>query len=59
MEQISFRRNDVIFRQGDPADCMYAVRSGAVAVVLDCGGPDETKLTELRAHCRVRFSGLL
>ena len=49
MEQISFRRNDVIFRQGDPADCMYAVRSGAVAVVLDCGGPDETKLTELRA----------
>ena len=45
MEQISFRRNDVIFRQGDPADCMYAVRSGAVAVVLDCGGPDENELS--------------
>ena len=59
MEQISFRRNDVIFRQGDPADCMYAVRSGAVAVVLDCGGPDETKLTELRAGQYLGEMGLL
>ena len=59
MEQISFRRNEVIFRQGDPADCMYAVRSGAVAVVLDCGGPDETKLTELRAGQYLGEMGLL
>ena len=59
MEQISFRRNDVIFRQGDPAGCMYAVRSGAVAVVLDYGGPDETKLTELRAGQYLGEMGLL
>ena len=59
MEQLRYRQHELIFRQGDPADCMYAVRSGAVGVVLDYGGPDETKLTELRAGQYLGEMGLL
>lgn len=59
MEQLHYRQHELIFRQGDPADCMYTVRSGAVAVVLDYGGPDETKLTELRAGQYLGEMGLL
>ncbi|MGA2776746.1 MAG: cyclic nucleotide-binding domain-containing protein [Steroidobacteraceae bacterium] len=28
----SFRQGEVIFREGDPADCMYAVVEGEVAI---------------------------
>lgn len=59
MEQKSYRQNELVFRQGDPADCMYAVRSGAVGIVLDYGGPDETRLTELRAGQYLGEMGLL
>ena len=59
MEQKTFKQNDVIFRQGDAADCMYAVRSGAVGVYLDFGGPGELKLTELQAGQYLGEMGLL
>ena len=59
MEKKTFKQNDVIFRQGDAADCMYAVRRGAVGVYLDFGGPGELKLTELHAGQYLGEMGLL
>ena len=59
MEQKTFRQNDVIFRQGDAADCMYAVRTGSVGIFLDFGGPGELKLTELHAGQYLGEMGLL
>ena len=59
MEQKTFRQNDVIFRQGDAADCMYAVRGGSVGVYLDFGGPGELKLNELHAGQYLGEMGLL
>ena len=59
MEKKTFKQNDVIFRQGDAADCMYAVRSGAVGVYLDFGGPGELKLTELHTGQYIGEMGLL
>ena len=59
MEQKNFKQNDVIFRQGDAADCMYAVRTGSVGIYLDFGGPGELKLTELHAGQYLGEMGLL
>ena len=59
MEQKTFKQNDVIFRQGDAADCMYAVRTGSVGIFLDFGGPSELKLTELHAGQYLGEMGLL
>ena len=59
MEQKTFRQNDVILRQGDAADCMYAVRTGSVGIFLDFGGPGELKLTELHAGQYLGEMGLL
>ena len=59
MEQKNFKQNDVIFRQGDAADCMYAVRTGSVGIFLDFGGPGELKLTELHAGQYLGEMGLL
>ena len=59
MEQKKFHHNQVIFRQGDPADCMYAVRSGSIGVFLDYGGEHETKLTELHEGQYFGEMGLL
>ena len=47
MEMKSFSRNEIIFRQGDPSDCMYSVEGGRVGIFLDYGGKNETKLTDL------------
>ena len=54
MEQKSLSQNQVIFRQGDAADCMYVVRGGCVGIFLDYGGSGETKLTEL---CEGQYFG--
>ena len=59
MEQRVFKQNEVIFRQGDAADCMYAVRTGSVGIFLDFGGPGELKLTELHAGQYLGEMGLL
>lgn len=59
MEQKIFHQNELIFRQGDAADCMYAVRGGCVGIFLDYGGPGETKLTELREGQYFGEMGLL
>lgn len=47
MDLKTFGRKDIIFRQGDPGDCMYDIQSGRVGIFLDYGGKNEKKITEL------------
>jgi CRP-like cAMP-binding protein len=34
-EETSFRPGETLFRQGDPADCLYVILDGEVAILLD------------------------
>ena len=34
----TFKCGDIIFRQGDPGDCMYDIQSGQVDIYVDFGG---------------------
>ena len=45
MELKQFGKNEVIFRQGDPSDCMYRIESGKVGIVLDYESTVETDVT--------------
>ena len=49
LELKHYKKNEVIFRQGDPSDCMYRVESGKVGIALDYESAQETDLTELSA----------
>lgn len=44
-----FKQGTVIFRQGDPGDCMYDIFSGRVGIYAAYGTKDEKMLTELTA----------
>lgn len=44
----TFHQGDIIFREGDPGDCMYAVCSGRVGVFAGFGTENEKKLAELK-----------
>ena len=46
METKTFRKGSVIFRAGDPGDCMYEVYTGKVAVFTDYGTEKQKRLTE-------------
>src|SRR5579863_1575656 len=56
---IHLRRGDVLLKEGDPADCMYAVIRGRLHVLVD--GPDgEPNLVgELRSGETVGELGLI
>ncbi len=45
----TFKKGEVIFRQGDYAEEMYDIRFGSVAVYVGYGTDDETQLTTLKA----------
>ena len=47
MDIRTYDRGEVIFRQGDPGDCMYDIQFGRVGIFNDYGGPNEKKLAEL------------
>ncbi len=47
MDIRTYRLNEVIFRQGEPGDCMYDLQFGKVGIFSDYGGPNEKKLAEL------------
>lgn len=49
MKSLTFQKNEVIFRQGDFASCMYDIVSGSVAVYVAYGTEAETQLTVLKA----------
>ena len=43
-----FRRNEVIFHQGDPGDALHIVASGSVKIVLPSGEGEEAIIAALR-----------
>lgn len=43
-EYRSYKKGDVIFRQGDPAECMYDIRWGSVGIYVDYGTEHEKML---------------
>ena len=45
----TFSRSDIIFRQGDPGDCMYDIQFGTVEIYVNYGGDNEKKIAELSA----------
>ena len=47
MDVKAFDRYIIIFREGDPGDCMYSVESGIVGIFADYGGKNEKKIAEL------------
>ena len=46
METRSFRKGEIIFRQGDAADCMNDVYEGRVGVYVDYGTKNQKLLME-------------
>jgi CRP/FNR family transcriptional regulator, cyclic AMP receptor protein len=49
MRRRRFRRNEVIFHQGDPGDSLHVVASGAVKIVLPSAEGEEAIIATLRA----------
>ena len=47
MDLKTFNRKAVIFRQGDPGDCMFDIQYGKVGIFIDYGGENEKKVAEL------------
>ena len=47
MNKLSFYRDDIIFQEGDAADCMYDIAWGRVGIFLNYGLEDEKKLADL------------
>ena len=46
----SWAEGEVVFREGDAGDCMYAVHGGAVDIYSNYGSPSEKKLARLYAN---------
>ena len=49
MKVLTFKQGEVIFRQGDYAQCMYDIVSGSVGVYVAYGTAAETRLAVLKA----------
>ena len=43
----NYREGTVLFREGDPGDCMYEIQTGCVGVYHDYQGPNEKLITKL------------
>lgn len=50
MKKETFRRGEVIFRQGDAADCMYGLYWGSVGIYLNYGEKNQKLLTTLEGE---------
>ena len=59
MEAKKYRKGQVVFRQGDPGDCLYYIRWGSVGVYVNYGEKNEEKLAELGASDYFGEMGLL
>lgn len=59
MDIKSYPKGAVIFKQGDPGDCMYQVTYGRVGVYDDYDGPNEKKLADLYSDQLFGEMGLL
>ena len=47
MRELTFQRDQVIFREGEVQSTMFEIRRGTVGIFARYGEPDERKLTEL------------
>ena len=59
MEIKTYKKGEIIFRQGDPGDCLYDIYWGTVGVYANYGMPEETLLAELTSEDFVGEMGLL
>lgn len=55
----NYMRKEVVFRQGDIADCMYEVESGCVNIYVNYGESNEKLLTKLEAGATFGEMGLI
>ena len=46
MEIKALREGEILFRQGDPGDCMYEVYFGRIGVYSKFGTPEQKLLAE-------------
>jgi CRP/FNR family cyclic AMP-dependent transcriptional regulator len=44
----NLKKGEILFREGDPSDCMYVIKSGSIAI-MKTKGSGEISLAELRA----------
>ena len=56
---INFRKNTVIFRQGDAGDCMYYIQLGSVGIYTDYGTDKEKQLVVLEEEAFFGEMGLI
>ncbi len=59
MREEKYRKGQVVFRQGDPGDCLYYIRWGSVGVYANYGEKNEERLAELRMEDYFGEMGLL
>ena len=50
MRGASYKKGEIIFREGDPGNCMYDIFWGRVGVYTGYGTPQEKKLAELKTE---------
>ncbi len=48
----AYKSGAVIFREGDPGDCMYELDFGSIGIYQDYGGPDEKLIAKLQSSDR-------
>ena len=51
MKELIFKKNSVIFKEGDESDLMYDIRWGKVGVYANYGTPEQVLLTTLPGDC--------
>ena len=56
---LSFQKGQIIFREGDTGNYMYAIHSGSVGIYLDYGTAQEKKLTTLYSNSFFGEMGLI
>jgi len=56
---LEFRKGQIIFREGDPGNYMYAIHGGSVGIYLDYGTAQEKKLTTLYSNSFFGEMGLI
>ena len=56
---LSFRKGEIIFREGDEGNYMYAIHGGSVGIYLDYGTAQEKKLTTLYSNSFFGEMGLI
>jgi len=54
---MAFNRGAVIFREGDPGDCMYELESGGIGIYHDYGGPNEKQIATLYNGSDIKVFG--